>query len=214
MDISITPSACRVRSICSSRVWPRVEVASCRTSSSSVSSSTVFTPTATSAKNGSANTCGLSLEIARTTAPTCWVASARAVAFGTYPRSETARCTASRFALLTCGALLITRDAADRDTPARSATSSSVTCRFSVTGHPSAIVEWIEIKASGPDSTVHDAADELPSEQNEDEQQRNGRDQCPREHQRVVGVVLRGELAERELDGRVVRLHHRQRPQE
>jgi hypothetical protein len=37
--------------------------------------------------------------------------------------------TASRVARLTCGALLITRDAADRDTPARAATSSRVGCR-------------------------------------------------------------------------------------
>src|SRR3954447_26940735 len=40
-----------------------------------------------------------------------------------------ARSTASRLARLTCGAWLITRDAAVLDTPARSATSSSVGCR-------------------------------------------------------------------------------------
>ncbi len=84
----------------------------------------------TSAKNGSANSPGSSLESASTTAPTLRVASACADGLGTKSSSRTARWTASRLARLTCGALLITREAAVRDTPARAATSSRVGMRL------------------------------------------------------------------------------------
>src|SRR5204863_2028983 len=93
-------------------------------------------PTMTWAKKGSAKMAGSSPEMARATTPVFLVASACAVRLGVYPRALMARSTASRLARLTCGALLITRDAAVLDTPARSATSASVGCRR---GEPVAI---------------------------------------------------------------------------
>ncbi len=80
----------------------------------------------TSAKNRLANSAGSSLEIASTTAPRRWEASERAATFGTYPSSATALSTACRAFWLTCRRLLITRETVPTDTPARSATSSSV----------------------------------------------------------------------------------------
>lgn len=91
---------------------------------------TALTPAITSAKNWLANNAGSSLEMASTTAPRRAVASDRAAVFGTYPSSSIARCTASRDFVLTCGALLITRDTVPVDTPARRATSSSVDGRL------------------------------------------------------------------------------------
>src|ERR1700733_7057019 len=64
--------------------------------------------------------------MASTTAPDCRVASARAVGLGTYPSSRPARSTASLVARLACPDRLMARDAAERDTPASRATSSSV----------------------------------------------------------------------------------------
>src|SRR5690606_23708578 len=51
------------------------------------------------------------------------------VGFGTYPSSRTARSTALRVAGLTWIVLLIAREAAERETPARSATSARVGAR-------------------------------------------------------------------------------------
>ena len=54
------------------------------------------------------------------------MAKALAVGLGTYPRSRTARSTASLVVRLACPDRLIARDAAERETPASRATSSSV----------------------------------------------------------------------------------------
>ena len=95
--------------------------------SSSDLSSASATPTRSWEKNGSPNSVGSSLDTARTTDPTVLVARARAVALGMYPSSLAARATASRFGALTLRALFMARDATERETPARRATSSSVT---------------------------------------------------------------------------------------
>src|ERR1700733_4506423 len=83
--------------------------------------------------------------MASTTAPDCRVASARAVGLGPYPSSRTARSTASLVARLACPDPLIARDAAERETPASGATSSSVGRRLGgvVIGSPDSGSGWV-----------------------------------------------------------------------